>query len=849
MLSLTFKNLWSRKWRSFMTALAVIFGIALVAGTYVLTDTTNAAFKEIFTESNKNVDVTITAKEQVKQEDGSTPAFSAGLLKKVDAVPGVSQAAGSIFTAGAILDENGDSTGSSFSPQFISSTQPPDLESLDYIDGHPPRGPTEVTLDKAAFDRSDLKIGDPLRLVSTGPAKTFRIVGVTQLGGASFGGASIAQVTLPQAQKLTGKVGQFDQISVAGDSGTSPESLRDSIRKVMPESVRVETGEENADRNASDIKDNLSFLTIALLAFAGISLFVGSFVIFNVFSITVAQRIREFGMLRTLGASRRQILRSVLIEGLLIGRFGSLMGILVGLALAKGLSALLNLLGASLPSTALVVESRTIIVSLVVGVGVTLISSIIPAIRSTRVPPIAALSESAELGGKKHVLVRSIIAIVLALVGAGLIASVLISGADGGSAAGQLGAGAVLIVIAISIFSPQIVKPMASIIGAPLQKIGGLTGRLARENSQRKPSRTAVTSAALMIGLALISFVTIFASGINSSISKVLEENITAEITLQGPGGFLDIPSGAVKAAAKVPGVEAASGLAITQAKVDGDSVQVSGIQPATADDVFDFEKKDGGTQSFADLKPGEAVIADGFASKQDLSEGDTFEVLSKIGKTTELTVTGILSDDSLGLAGDVVVDKSLMVPDFGVKTDLNGFIKVADGASPDKVQDDVKVALDKAYPTVDVLNQSEVKDNQRKQIDGLLALIYVLLALAIIVSLVGIIVTLILSIYERTRELGMLRAIGMSRRQVRRMIRYEAVITAVIGAVAGLILGVIFAFLIGIPLKSDGFSLSYPVGQLFVILVLTALAGVLAAVYPARKASKLDVLEAVSYE
>jgi len=847
LLSLTFKNLWSRKWRSFMTALAVIFGIALVAGTYVLTDTTNAAFKEIFTESNKNVDVTITAKEQVKQEDGSTPAFSANLLKKVDAVSGVSQAAGSIFTAGAILDENGDSTGSSFSPQFISSTQPPDLESLDYIDGHPPRGPSEVTLDKAAFDRSDLKIGDPLRLVSTGPAKTFRIVGVTQLGGASFGGASIAQVTLPQAQKLTGKVGQFDQISVAGDSGTSPESLRDSIRKVMPQSVRVETGEENADRNASDIKDNLGFLTIALLAFAGISLFVGSFVIFNVFSITVAQRIREFGMLRTLGASRRQILRSVLIEGLLIGLFGSLMGILVGLALAKGLSALLNLLGASLPSTALVVESRTIIVSLVVGVGVTLVSSIIPAIRSTRVPPIAALSESAELGGKKHVLVRSIIAIVLALVGAGLIASVLISGADGGSAAGQLGAGAVLIVIAI--FSPQIVKPMASIIGAPLQKIGGLTGRLARENSQRKPSRTAVTSAALMIGLALISFVTIFASGINSSISKVLEENITAEITLSGPGGFLDIPSGAVKAAAEVPGVQAASGLAVTQAKVDGDTAQVSGIEPSTADDVFDFEKKDGGTQSFADLKPGEAVIADGFASKHDLSEGDTFEVLSKIGKTTKLTVTGILSDDSLGLAGDVVVDKSLMVPDFGVKTDLNGFIKVADGDNIDKVQDEVKVALDKAYPTVDVLNQSEVKDNQRKQIDGLLALIYVLLALAIIVSLVGIIVTLILSIYERTRELGMLRAIGMSRRQVRRMIRYEAVITAVIGAVAGLILGVIFAFLIGIPLKSDGFALSYPVGQLFVILVLTALAGVLAAIYPARKASKLDVLEAVSYE
>ena len=832
-----------------MTALAVIFGIALVSGTYVLTDTTNKAFSEIFTQANKGVDVAVTAKEQVAQEDGSTPAFNAKVLKEVEGVDGVKLAAGSIFTAGAILDKKGDSTGGGFAPQFISSTQPPALESLNYVEGHPPRKPGQATLDQAAADRSKLGIGDWIRLVSTGPAKSFRLVGLTQLGGASFGGTSIAQVILPEAQKLTGKTGEFDQISVSADPGVSPTELRDRVKEVVPSNLRVETGQENADRNASDIKDNLSFLTIALLAFAAISLFVGSFVIFNVFSITVAQRIREFGMLRTLGASRRQILRSVLIEGLLIGTFGALGGLLVGIALAKGLSAALDAIGASLPSTALVIESRTVIVSLVVGIGVTLVSSLIPAFRSTRIPPIAALSETFELGGKNRVLIRSIIAIILTLLGVGLIFSVLVGGGDGGSAAGILGGGAVCVVVAISIFSPEIVKPMASIIGAPLERIGGLTGQLARENSQRKPSRTAVTAAALMIGLALISFVTIFASGLSTSVTKVIDQNVKGEITLQGPSGFLDFPAGAVTEAAKIPGVKAASGIRVSIIKVDGAAASLTGIDPATANEVFDFEWKEGSPENFSDLKPNQAVISEGFAHSNDLGVGDTFTALSKTGKTADLQVTGILAKGNLDLSGDVVVTQSMMGPVFGVTTDINGFVKVDDGQSVDAVQNRIEKAFSKPYPTVDVLNQAEVKDAQQTQINSLLAMIYVLLALAIIVSLVGIVVTLILSIYERTRELGMLRAIGMSRRQVRRMIRYEAVITAVIGAVAGLILGVIFAFLIGIPLESEGFRLSYPIGSLIAILILTALAGVAAAIYPARKASKLDVLEAVSYE
>lgn len=854
MLSLTLKNLWARKWRSLMTALAVVFGIALVAGTYILTDTTNAAFDDIFTKSNEGVDVTITSQEKVEQQDGSIPAFSAKYLKTVKDVDGVKLAGGSMFSPGAILESDGDSTGSGFAPQFIASKLPGELESLEVVKGRGIRGPTEVTLDQAAAERADLKVGDKLLLVGTGKATPFTIVGLTQLGGASFGGASIAQVTLPVAQKLTGKQGKFDQISVQADSGVSPEDLKQRVVEALPASarseLRVETGEENAERNADDIRESLSFLNIALLAFAGISLFVGSFVIFNVFSITVAQRTREFGMLRTLGAKRDQILGTVLIEGFLIGLFASIVGILIGLGLAKGLSAILSAVGADLPSKTLVVEPRTIIVSLVVGIGVTLVSSLIPALRSTRVPPIAALSENLAAAGKNRVVVRSIIAAILTVGGLALIASVLVSGAEGGSAALQMGGGAIAVVIAISIFSPRIVRPSASLVGAPLEKVGGLTGRLARENSQRNPSRTAVTAAALMIGLALVSFVTIFASGINSSVTEVIDQDLKGEITLQGPGGFTPIPIKAVRAADEVDGVADASGISFSQVKVEGGgSSSMSSVEPGTINQVMDLDFDEGSTEDLSNLKDGEVIISEGLADKTGAVVGDELSVLGQTGKKPEFTVTAIMASGNLDLLGDLVITQNEMINTFGVDTSFFALLKVDPGQDVDLVQKRVEDHLDKSFPTVDVMNQEELKQSQQEQINGLVALIYVLLALAVVVSLVGIVVTLILSIYERTRELGMLRAVGMSRRQVKRMVRYEAVITAVLGAIAGLILGIIFAFLLGIPLKSEGFILSYPVGTLIAILILTAIAGVLAAIYPARKAAKLDVLEAVSYE
>ncbi len=844
------KNLWARKGRALTTTLAVFIGVALVAGTYILTDTINSAFDQIFSESLKGTDVVITAREPVKQESGETRSFPAALLPKVQAVRGVSLAAGAIFTPGGFFKQNGDRIGSQFSPKFISSALPKRLESLTYTEGRQPQTASEASIDQAAADTSGLELGDPLRIAGQRRAKTYRLVGFTRLGNASFGGASIAQLTLPEAQRITDTRGRFEQISVAAASGVPAGLLANRIESVTPPSVRVETGQQNANRLSSEIRDNLSFLRIALLVFAGVALFVGAFLIFNTFSITVAQRVREFGMLRTLGASRGQILGSVIAEAALIGLVGSLAGLAGGIAFAKGIQALFRAIGVDLPTNAPVIETRTIIVSLVVGLSVTLISSLAPAWRSTRVPPLAALREGELAEPHGHGPLYALFAIVVSLLGVAAVLFGLFGNIeDSGNAAGLMGGGAVLVLLGVSLFSPRLVRPLASVTGMPMEKLRGLTGRLARENTQRRPGRTAATAAALMIGLALVTFVTIFAAGLKGSIASAVDRNFQGELVIQNSDGFSPIPSLAAATARSVPGVRTVSSLRITQAKVDGIGTErISALDPRTANQVLTLDWKQGSPATLRGLRSGQAILDDAFASSNGLGVGDSLKMLTKTGARPSFRVVGTVKDNA-DLIGSVVVTQASMARDFGTTEDQYAFVKLVDGVSAAAVQDRVKAVLSKTFPTADVLNQEELKSSQEQQINQLLGLIYALLSLAVIVSLFGIANTLALSIHERTRELGMLRAIGMSRRQVRRMIRYEAVITAMIGAVLGLILGVIFAALISRPLADQGFTLSYPIGSLIVIMVLAAIAGVLVAIGPARRASRLDVLEALAYE
>jgi putative ABC transport system permease protein len=848
--SLGLKSLWARKLRALATTVAVVLGVAFVAGSYILTDTIFAAFDEIFSESLSGTSVVVSAENPVEQENGEVPTIAASLLPGIEKTPGVKLAAGAIFTPGGFFDAEGEKIGNKFAPKFISSTLPGELEALNYVDGHRPRGPTEASIDKAAAEGAGLELGEEIELIGQGRAERFRLVGFTQLGSASFGGASIAQVTLPVAQRLTHKAGRFDQISVAAADGASSAQLKRRIAAEMPAGVRVETGTESADRSSDEIRDNLGFLQTFLLVFGFIAVFVGSFLIFNTFSITVAQRVSEFGMLRTLGASRPQILTTVLVEALAIGLLGAIAGIAVGFLVALGLNALLQAVGVDLPTTDLVLEARTVVVALLVGVLVTFVAALVPALRSTRVPPIAALHAFAPARSRRRRLVYAVLAVLLGLVGLAMVLTGLFGGGGAGTRAGLIGGGAVVIVLAVSLFSPRLVPPLATLAGWPLERLRHLTGRLARENAQRNPSRTAVTAAALMIGLALVAFVTVFAAGLKSSVASVVEENFAGGLVIQNSDGFSPIPNGAATAARQVPGVELVATIRSVQAKVldeGGGTARVTAPTPDIGETVtVDWE--DGGPETLRSLSDGEAILADTFASAQGLEVGDRLRLLSQTGQRPGFRVTGTFSS-KLGVLGSVLITQGVLARDFGHTQDTTDFVKTESGADAAEVQALLTTVVEAAFPIAEVLNQEELKESREEQVDQLVNLLYALLGLAILVSLFGVMNTLALSIHERRRELGMLRAIGMSRRQVRTMVRYEAVITALIGAILGMILGLVFAALIAQPLKDEGFTLSYPLASLLAIMVLAALAGVLAAILPARSASRLDVLESLQYE
>jgi len=847
---LALKSLWARKARALTTTLAVVIGVAFVAGTYILTDTTFAAFDEIFEDSLAKTDVVITAREEVRQETGEVPSFRAAVLPRVKRVDGVRVAVGQIFTPGAFFDAQNEQLGTKFAPKFITSNIPNSLETQTYVEGRKPRDAREAALDQSAAAEAGLGIGDTLKLASVERVAAYRIVGLTKLGDASWGGASIAGLTLPEAQRITAKRGEFDQVLIAAEEGISEETLKRRVQQsVADPALLVETAKQNAARNSDQIHEDLGFLRIALLVFAFVALFVGAFLIFNTFSITVAQRIREFGMLRTLGASRGQILGSVVVEALAIGLLGALLGLAGGYAIALGLNALFVALGIDLPTTALVTETRTVVVSLAIGIGVTLISSFIPALRATRVPPIAALLALELPQSRRRGIVVAALAVLLGLAGLGMVAAGLFGGAGGGGAAGLIGGGAVAVLLGVSLFSPRLVRPLASLAGRPLELLRHLTGRLARENTQRNPARTAVTAAALMIGLAVVAFVTVFAAGIKSSIATAVDESFQGELVLQNTDGFSPISPRAAEAARQVPGVELVSTMRVTQAKlVDGGGKERVSALDRDAGEVLTIDWTEGGPETLRTLRDGEVIVDKSLASDNGLERGDRVRFLTQIGARPNLEVVGEY-EDKAELFGGAIVTQRLMATAFDQRDDVIDFVKLAPGANAEEVQAALVKTMDREFPVIEVRNQQELKENQEEQINQLLGLIYALLALAVIVSLFGIANTLALSIHERTRELGMLRAIGMSRRQVRTMIRYEAVITALIGALLGMVIGVIFAALIAQPLKDEGFALSYPVGQLIAMLVFAAIAGVAAAIGPARRASRLDVLEALHYE
>lgn len=852
MRDVTLKGLRARRRRSLSIVVAVVLGVGLMVGGLVLTDTINASFEKIFAQG-KDSDVIIRGKQGVDQAGpgGGAESFSVSALDKVRSTPGVQKAQGGVFYAGTLLDSHGDRIGSGFAPSFLFSSYDKEFESLDYLKGHPPEGPRQISLDQASAKRAKVRMGDEIYAVAKTEPVLYRVVGLTKFGDISFGGASFATLTLPEAKRITGQVGRLDRMEVAADPGVGAGDLADRLDKRLPRQLDVSTTKADADSQLKDIKQGLSFLSVVLAVFGFVSLFVGSFVIFNTFAITVAQRISEFGLLRILGASRRQILASVMLEATLIGVAGSVAGIAAGVGFAYGIQALFRAFGIDLPSTGTVLTEQTVATGFILGMVVTLISALVPAIRARRVSPLAALREQGLSDSERTN--RVVVAVALALTAAGVavvVRALLTNFAEAGDQAIQIGLGSVGVLFGVALVSPALIRPVAAAVGLPIQRLRGITGRLARENAVRKPGRTAATAAALMIGLALVSFVTIIAAGINASVANTIEENFAGELIVQNLDGLSPIPADVIGAVRHVKGVKTVSPSSYANVKVRGVKGEpfVSALDPKTVADVFTLDWVDGSQETLDHLKDGQIVVDQAWATSKGFETGDTVSVKTANGEHHDYEIAGSLTDNS-ELFGAFILTNRAMDRDFGIDQPAYGFVALEKGAKTWKVQDELKQLLRDRFPSAVVRNQKQLGQEQFDRISGITKMVYALLSLAVLVSLFGIANTMSLSILERTRELGMLRAIGTMRSQVREMVTLEAVITALIGAVLGLALGIAFAALMSQALASLGFSVVYPALQLALMFVLAAVAGAVASIGPAARAANIDVLDAVAYE
>jgi putative ABC transport system permease protein len=850
-LRLAMRGLLARKLRTALTGFAVVLGVAFVAGTFVFTDTIDASFKNLFERAQKGTDVSVQARLAVQADFAAPPTMPASTLKRVEQAPGVEAAAGSVSADGTLLDRKGKPIVSQGPPTLLLSANPERFDPLDYKQGGPPENADEVVLDRATATKYRYGVGSKVTVAGRAPRKQYTVSGVATLGDSdNLAGSRMVVMTLPEAQRMTGHDG-YDEISVAASGGTSPDELKAAIKRELGGGAfTVRTGKEQAQRQAQDLSDALGFIRTALLVFAGVALLVGSFLIFNTFSVTVAQRTREFALLRTLGASRPQILRSVLMETLIIGAIASVVGIFGGVLLAPGLRALMQSFGLDLGSTGIVLEPRTVVAGLVVGMLATVISGIVPARRATRVEPVEAMRESDTPGVGRVRRRRIVAAIAVEAAGLAVLAYGLLG--DIGSAnatASLLGGGAVLMIFGFALLAPVLVRPLSGVIGRPIERLQGLTGRLARENATRQPQRTAITASALMIGLALVVFVTIFAAGLRVTIDKGIDEQVKAAGIVTHEDGFSPLPAGVSERLADVQGVTAVSNIRFETGKLAGKSgnTPVNGVDPSTVGDVLTLDWVKGSDALLRGLSDRQVIIGTDFAKDNDLAVGDTMRFTTPRGSTVAYKVAGTF-DAGVGMLGNVVVSNRSLERSWEAKDIAFAMVAAPAGTDQDALERREESAL-ASFPTAKPMTIDQFKDEQNAQVDQLVGLIYALLSLSVIVALLGIVNTLALSVYERTRELGMLRAVGMSRRQVRRMVRGEAVITAAIGALLGVALGIAFAAIVSRPLAADGFAFSIPVGTLIVVTVLAALAGVLAAIPPARRASRVDVLRAVTTE
>ena len=852
----TIKGLFAHKLRFALTGLAVMLGVAFMSGTLVLTDTISRTFDNLFADVNRGTDAYVRSRQSISSDFGG-PArkqrgrVPASLIPEIQSVGGVRDAQGNLQFYAQLVDKKGDAIGTPGrgAPTFGFNWVPnPRLEPYKIQrGGHAPHGPDEVVIDAGSAKSAGFKIGDQVSILTQGPPKSYRVVGIAKFGSAdSAAGSTAALFDTPTAQAITGAGDQFDAISVVGKSGVSQETLKGRIaQKLDNNAYQVLTGAQITKENQTDIQNALSFFSIALVVFALVALFVGSFIIFNTFSIVVAQRVREMALLRAIGASGRQVMGSVLTEAVLVGLFASVIGLGAGILLSNALKALLDAFGFDIPAGGTVVTVQTVIVALLVGTGVTILSAIVPARKASRVPPVAAMRDVATEDRPRSAR-RVLIGFGITVLGV----LVLFAGLFGGAGIQLVGLGALIVFIGVFVLGPLLARPLSDAIGWPAARLRGITGTLARDNAMRNPKRTSATAAALMIGVALVGFITIFASSAKASINSQVDRAFKADYVISTGsgfgGGFGGFSPTLATDISKLRQVGASSPLRFNQAQFGSSQKFFAAVDPRSATALFDMKVQDGRVGDLGEVNS--LGISRTVANDQHWRVGSTVPAKFPNGDVA-LTVRTIYGNGNKEGFADYTLSLATFDAHYTGQLDQFVFVKLAPGASPAEGRKAIDGVL-KAYPNAKLQDSTEFKAATASQINQLLGLIYVMLALAVVIALIGIANTLALSIYERTRELGLLRAVGMSRRQLRSTVRWESVIIALLGTLLGLAIGLFFGWAVVQALKDQGFTKFAPPGaQLLLVVIIGGFAGVVAAIGPARRAAKLDVLKAVSQE
>ncbi|HUW03339.1 MAG TPA: FtsX-like permease family protein [Acidimicrobiales bacterium] len=845
MLKLSIRNLLSHKIRFFMTSFAVVLGVSFVVGSIVVTDTVRKSFDTLFDEITAGVDLEIRSVDPLSDEPGSLgPPLPAEVATQASAVDGVEIAEGQVGGIAQPIAPDGEPVTTTGAPKLAFSWGPTDeLYPVTLELGAKP-GPGEFAVDQGTFEDFDFVIGDTYDVLVPDGTESFVLSGTATFGSTnSLAGARLTMFDLDTAQRLFDREGVFDAIDIKLEPGADADAVQAAVAEGLPADAEVVTGAAVAQEGSDQIGELASIFGNILLGFAGVALFVSAFYIYNTFSIILGQRIRELALLRAIGATAAQIRATVILEALLVGIVSSIVGIGMGMLTALGLRGILNAGGFGLPADALVLKPPTVAVAFVIGVGVTLAASILPARKASSVPPVAALRAdlaTSESSRRLRLLIGAIIGgIGVALVGFGLFI------ADGTQPTLiGLGVGAIMVFLGIANLSPLVAGPVARLLGAPIAKVFKMPGRLAQENSARTPYRTASTASALVVGLALVTMVLVVGTSVKKTFAATIDQAVSADFIITDPN-FAGVTPALADGLGADPAFEAVSGIRFDTFSFEGGTRDLVAVDAVSGGALVDIDIVDGG--QIDDLTATSIFVHEDPARDLGLSPGDEVTVSFSATGDQTFTVAGIHADSLF--AGNYLISTEAYEANFTDDLDPLIMAVVADGVDPETARASIDDALAE-FPQLEVEDRSEFLASQEDQINQVLVSVNALLGLAIVIAVLGIANTLALSVFERTRELGLLRAVGMSKRQTRRMVRWEAAIVSLFGAVLGVAVGIAFGLAAASALPESFLSeIAIPVGTLLILVLVAMFAGLLAAIFPARRAGKLDILEAIASE